>query len=161
AQKLVFIGVDLDIIGHQSGVTVGSIEGSGSVYLGPNNLRMGTNGLNTSFSGVISGGGSLAKVGSGLLTLQANDCIADTVGLILVTGSIIKLSLAGPQDVIASLKVNGVPQPPGVYGGPISGAPNVLPEFSGPGRVLVGRISTLGNISSRAFVQTGDDTMIG
>jgi len=47
-QKLVFIGVDLDIIGHQSGVTVGSIEGSGSVYLGPNNLRMGTNGLNTS-----------------------------------------------------------------------------------------------------------------
>jgi hypothetical protein len=41
----------LDISGHQQpGVTIGSIEGSGNVYLGANNLRVGTNGLNTSFS---------------------------------------------------------------------------------------------------------------
>ena len=73
--------------------------------------------------------GSLAKVGSGILTLQANDCIADTVGLILVSGSIIKLDFTGPPDVIASLKVNGVAQPPGIYGGPMSGAPHILPEF--------------------------------
>ena len=71
----------LDISGHQSGLTIGSIEGSGNVSLGANNLRVGTNGINTSFSGVISGSGSLAKVGSGVLTLQANHCIADTVGL--------------------------------------------------------------------------------
>jgi hypothetical protein len=63
------------------------------------------------------------KVGSGVLTLQANDCIADSVGLILVSGSIIKLDFTGSPDVIASLKVNGVPQPPGIYGGPMSGAP--------------------------------------
>jgi hypothetical protein len=152
----------LDISGHQQpGVTIGSIEGSGNVYLGANNLRVGTNGLNTSFSGVISGSGSLVKVGSGVLTLQANDCIADSVGLILVSGSIIKLDFTGSPDVIASLKVNGVPQPPGIYGGPMSGAPNILPEFAGSGRVSVGPISTLGNISSRAFVQTGDDVMIG
>ncbi len=129
----------LDIRTHQSGVTIGSIEGSGNVFLGANNLTVGTNGINTSFSGVISNsGGSLAKVGSGILTLQNNHCIADTVGLILVSGSIINLEFTGPPDVIASLVVDGVPQPPGVYGGPISGAPNILPEFAGSGTVSVG-----------------------
>ena len=44
----------LDISGHQSGVTIGSIEGSGNVYLGANNLTVGTNNIDTSFSGVIS-----------------------------------------------------------------------------------------------------------
>ena len=39
----------LDISGHQSGVTIGSIEGSGNVFLGANRLRVGTNGNNTVF----------------------------------------------------------------------------------------------------------------
>jgi hypothetical protein len=43
----------------------------------------------------------------------------------------------------------------------MSGAPNILPEFNGLGTVRVGPISNLGNISSRAFVQIGDDVMIG
>jgi hypothetical protein len=151
----------LDISGHQSGVTVGSIEGSGNVFLGANNLTVGTRNINTSFSGVISGSGSLSKIGSGILTLQANDCIADTVGLMLVSGSVIKLDFTGLPDIIASLKVNGVAQPPGVYGSALSGAPNILPEFAGSGTVSVGPLSSLGNISTRAFVQTGDNVMIG
>jgi hypothetical protein len=155
----------LDVRGHQSGVTVGSIEGDGYVYLGANDLTVGSNIFGTNFYGVISNfgqGGSLAKVGSAVLTLQSNPCFADTVGLILVSGSIINLDFAGPPDVIASLKVNGVPQPAGVYGGPMSGAPHILPEFGdGLGTVEVGPISTLGNISTRAFVQTGDNVMIG
>ena len=113
ARVEVFDNAYLDISGRQPGVTIGSIEGSGNVYLGANRLTVGANNINTSFSGVISGSGLLAKVGSGILTLQANDCIADTVGLILVSGSIIKLDFTGPPDVIASLKVNGVPQPLG------------------------------------------------
>ena len=129
--------------------------------LGANRLTVGTNNISTSFSGVISGSGLLAKAGRGILTLQANDCIADTVGLVLVSGSVIKLDFTGPPDVIASLKVNGVPQPPGIYGGPMSGAPNILLQFRGSGRVSVGPLSTLGNISTRAFVQTGDNVMIG
>ena len=165
ARVKVFDNGYLHIADHQSGVTVGSIEGSGNVFLGANNLTVGTNGINTSFSGVISNdgqGGSLAKVGSGILTLQANDCIADTVSLMLVSGSIIKLDFTGPPDVIASLKVNGVRQPPGIYGGPMSGAPHILPEFGdGLGMVEAGPISTLGNISTRALVQTGDNVMIG
>ena len=42
----------------------------------------------------------------------------------------------------------------------MSGAPHILPEFSGSGTVHV-RPSTLGNISTRAFVQTADNVMIG
>jgi hypothetical protein len=161
ARVKVFGNGYLDITGRQPGLTTGSIEGSGNVYLGANRLTVGTNNISTSFSGAISGTGLLSKVGSGILTLQANDCIADTVGLILVGGSPIKLDFTGPPDVIASLKVNGVPKPPGIYGGPISGAPNILLEFRGSGTVSVGPLSTLGNISTRAFVQTGDNVMIG
>ena len=165
AQVKVFGNGYLDITGHQSGLTIGSIEGSGNVFLGANNLTVGTNDIDTSFSGVISNdgqGGSLAKVGSGVLTLQSNHCTADTVGLILTSGSIINLDFAGAPDVIASLVVGGVSQPPGIYGGPMSGAPHILPEFGdGLGTVEAGPISTLGNISTRAFVQTGDNVEIG
>ncbi len=161
ARVEVFDNGYLNISAHQSGVTIGSIEGSGNVFLGANRLTVGTRNINTSFSGVISGTGSLAKVGSGVLTLQANDCIARTVGLNLVSGSTIKLDFTGPPDVIASLKVDGVPQAPGIYGGPMSGAPHILLEFRGVGRVSVGPLPTLGNISTRAFVQTGDNVMIG
>jgi len=165
ARVEVFDNAYLDITGHQSGLTIGSIEGSGNVFLGANRLTVGTNDIDTSFSGVISSdgqGGSLAKIGSGVLTLQTNTCIADTVGLILVSDSIINLDFTGPPDVIASLVVGGVSQSPGIYGGPMSGAPHILPEFgSGLGTVEAGPISTLGNISTRAFVQTGDNVMIG
>ncbi len=162
ARVKVFGNGYLDISGHQGALTVGSIEGSGNVFLGANNLRVGTRNINTSFSGAISGTGSLAKIGSGVLTLQSNQCIANTAGLILVSGSIINLDFAGAPDVIASLRVNGVSQPPGVYGGPMSSAPHILPEFGGGlGTVEAGPISTLGNISTRAFVQTGDNVVIG
>lgn len=44
----------------------------------------------------------------------------------------------------------------------MSSAPNILPEFgSGLGTVEAGPIATLGNISTRAFVQTGDNVVIG
>jgi hypothetical protein len=137
ARVKVFGNGYLDISRRQPGVIIGSIEGSGNVLLGANRLTVGTNNISTSFSGVISGTGLLSKVGSGILTLQANNCIADTVGLILVSGSPIKLDFTGPPDVIASLKVNGVLKPPGIYGGPMSGAPNILLEFGGSGTVQV------------------------
>jgi hypothetical protein len=105
----------LNISHHQSGVTIGSIEGDGDVFLGANDLTVGTNNLNTVFSGFIGGSGSLAKVGSGVLTLQTNYSIGDTVGLILVSGSIIKLGFTDGPDVIESLAVDGVSQPPGIY----------------------------------------------
>jgi hypothetical protein len=152
----------LNISGHQSGMTIGSIEGDGDVFLGANRLRVGTNNLSTTFRGNIGNDeqGSLTKVGTGILTLQPYSLdLPDTLNLMLVNGSPIKLN-TGPSDVIASLKINGVSQPPGIYGGPMSGAPHIVPEFRGTGSVHVFP-STLANISTRAFVQTGDNVMIG
>jgi len=62
------------------GVTVGSIEGSGDVFLGANNLTVGTNHLSTTFSGLMQDGGilggtggSLTKVGQGTLKLTGSN----------------------------------------------------------------------------------------
>src|SRR5439155_18681339 len=68
ARVEVFDDGNLDISAHNApGVTIGSIEGSGVVFLGVNNLTVGSNSLNTTFSGVIQDGGSLTKVGQGTL----------------------------------------------------------------------------------------------
>ena len=87
-----------------TGMTVGSIAGDGTFFLGSKNLTVGGNGVSTTFSGVISDfesdesgggthlGGSLTKVGTGTLTLTgANDYIGTTTvngGGLIVNGSI-------------------------------------------------------------------------
>jgi autotransporter-associated beta strand protein len=58
------------------GVTVGSIEGNGTVFLGPNILTVGSNDLSTTFSGLIEdegAGGGLTKIGVGSLSLRATN----------------------------------------------------------------------------------------
>ncbi|MCB8823232.1 beta strand repeat-containing protein, partial [Microvirga rosea] len=53
-----------------SGTTLGSIEGAGTFALGAKNLTVGSNNLNTTVSGTITGPtGSLTKTGAGTLTL--------------------------------------------------------------------------------------------
>ncbi|MCK1276270.1 autotransporter domain-containing protein [Bradyrhizobium sp. 61] len=59
-------------------ITMGSIVGSGTIYLGSTNLEIGGNNLSTVYSGVLrdggsgeGSGGSLTKVGTGTLTLTA------------------------------------------------------------------------------------------
>src|SRR5262249_16225657 len=85
----IFDNGGLDISGHAAppapGVTIGSIEGNGNVFLGANNLTVGSNNLSTLFSGVIhdggpSGGtgGSLTKIGTGTLTLRGRNTYTGT-----------------------------------------------------------------------------------
>ncbi len=58
ARVEVFGNGTLDISQHDApGVTTGSIEGSGLVFLGGVNLTVGTNNLSTTFSGVMQDGG--------------------------------------------------------------------------------------------------------
>lgn len=68
----------MDIGNHaRPGVTIGSLEGNGLVFLGPRTLTIGSNNVSTTFSGVIQDGGmnhgtggSLTKIGTGALTLS-------------------------------------------------------------------------------------------
>jgi len=69
---------NLDISGHNGSVnvTVGSIEGSGNVFLGSRSLTVGANNMATTFSGVVQDGGvsggvggALTKIGTGTLSL--------------------------------------------------------------------------------------------
>jgi autotransporter-associated beta strand protein len=82
--------------GAVSGMTVGSIQGSGDIFLGRNTLTVGSNNMSTSFDGVIQDSGSLTKEGTGALTLTGNNTYtgATTVtgGTLIVDGSIEKSS---------------------------------------------------------------------
>ena len=62
----------LDIHLASGPVSVGSLEGDGSVSLGANNLTVGGNGFDRSFAGAIEGAGSLSKIGRGTLTLTGS-----------------------------------------------------------------------------------------
>jgi len=78
ARVEVFGNGRLDVSLHNApGMTVGSIQGTGVVQLGANNLTIGSNNLSTNFSGLIQdggngggSGGSLTKVGTGTLVLH-------------------------------------------------------------------------------------------
>ena len=99
ARLEIFGNGKLDISFHNSpGVSVGSIQGDGNIFLGANNLTVGTNNIFTTFSGVIQDGGgnggtggSLTKIGSGILTLSgANTYTGGTTvssGTLSVTNS--------------------------------------------------------------------------
>jgi autotransporter-associated beta strand protein len=71
ARLKVFGNGNLDISHHNApGVSVGSIQGSGLVFLGALNLTVGSNNRSTTFSGVIQGSGTLTKIGRGKLVLK-------------------------------------------------------------------------------------------
>jgi outer membrane autotransporter protein len=59
-------------------VTAGSIAGAGVFQLGVNELTVGGNDLSTEVSGVILGTGSLVKVGTGTLTLSGSASLGGT-----------------------------------------------------------------------------------
>ncbi|PYK12104.1 MAG: hypothetical protein DME65_05105 [Verrucomicrobia bacterium] len=75
ARAKVFGNGFLDIRSHNApGVSIGSIQGSGLVFLGARNLTVGSNNRSTSFFGLIQdggqfGAGSLTKLGTGTLVL--------------------------------------------------------------------------------------------
>ena len=63
-------GGNLNISRHSStGLIIGSLEGDGVVFLGKNDLSVGTNDLSTIFSGIVQDSGSLTKLGAGTLKL--------------------------------------------------------------------------------------------
>ncbi|MBS0632150.1 MAG: autotransporter-associated beta strand repeat-containing protein [Verrucomicrobia bacterium] len=100
----------VNLYNGQVTVGIGSLEGSGNVFLGNNNLSVGGNGVSTTFSGVLQdsgrygsgGNGALTKVGAGTLTLSGTSTNTGTVtvnaGTLNVTGSIATSSLTTVND---------------------------------------------------------------
>jgi autotransporter-associated beta strand protein len=112
ARVEVFGNGNLDVSRPRPAIdTVGSIEGSGLIFLGASQLIVGGNNLSTTFSGVISDtggdteavGGSLVKGGSGTLALtNGNTYTGGTLvsgGELLVANDHGSATGAGPVEI--------------------------------------------------------------
>jgi autotransporter-associated beta strand protein len=96
--------------GHDvPGVTIGSLEGSGTVLLGANNLNVGSNNRSTTFSGLLTpgagySGGSLTKAGSGTLTLSKGNTY--TGGTTIIQGAVVVKNTTGSATGSGVVQVN-------------------------------------------------------
>jgi len=128
----------LDISGHNApGVSIGSIQGSGLVFLGALKLTVGSNNRSTNFSGLIQdggrfggSGGSLTKVGTGTIVLRNSN--AYTGGTTINGGKLVVNNESGSGTGSGPVQVNA-----GRLGGRgiIAGAVT-LGDGSGRGAIL-------------------------
>jgi autotransporter-associated beta strand protein len=112
ARVKVFGNGALDISCDNFGfMTFGSIEGSGNIFLGAHNLTVGSNNLNTTFSGVIQDagsclgtGGSLTKIGSGKFVLS--NANAYTGGTVIESGKLVVDNETGSGTGSGPVQIN-------------------------------------------------------
>lgn len=95
SRHIIDAGGAVDIATVASGtITLGSIEGAGTMHIGPNILTIGSNNLSTTFSGALTGSiGRFIKDGTGTLTLSGSSSTygGDTTingGTLAVNGSL-------------------------------------------------------------------------
>ncbi|MBJ9241016.1 autotransporter-associated beta strand repeat-containing protein [Citrobacter braakii] len=103
--------------------SVGSLSGAGTVDLGAATLSEGNLNLNDTISGIISGvGGALEKVGSGILTLTADNTYTGAAsvlqGVLLINGN--QSAATGATNVASDATLGGN----GTLGGNVSVADN-------------------------------------
>jgi autotransporter-associated beta strand protein len=101
-----------DISAHNApGLTIGSIEGDGDIFLGANNLTVGSNNLTTTFFGVIQDGGlsgessgTLTKMGGGTLVLTNANTY--TGGTTVRRGNLIVTNTSGSGTGLGPVHIN-------------------------------------------------------
>jgi len=123
ARVKVFGNGSLDISAHNApGVTVGTIEGTGTVFLGANNLTVGNDHHGMIFSGVIQdsgAGGSLTAVGRRKLTLTNADTYSG--GTTINGGNLFVLNKKGSATGSGAVQVNtGRLGGDGIIAGPVT-----------------------------------------
>jgi autotransporter-associated beta strand protein len=169
----------LDIRFHNApGLAIGSIEGDANsfVFLGANNLTVGSNNLSTTFAGMIQDGlsfgvgGSLTKIGSGTLDLTgANSYTGNTNingGVLKVDGSITSNTfvnhggtLAGTGTINGNVTNNGTVSPGDAPGtltvASYTQASNgrLLIDIAGASNGQFGVLDVLGNANLNGFLQ--------
>ena len=121
--------------GSLTAATLGGLTGSGALALtnsasAPLALRVGNNGISTTYSGVLSGSGSLSKVGTGTLTLTASNNYSG--GTSVMSGVLaVQGRAAIPSGSLLSIGANGsvvlgdpaYPEPLGLLSGGGSAGP--------------------------------------
>ena len=152
-------------------ISAGSIEGSGNVFIGPNNtLSVGGNNLSTEFSGVIAdncgcspGPGALNKVGIGTLILSgANTYTGGTT----ISGGTLQLGNGGTTgSILGDVVDNGVlafnHSDTFTFGGLISGSGQVMQL--GPGTLALSNANAYsgGTTVAGGALSMGADNNIG
>jgi autotransporter-associated beta strand protein len=127
---------ELDISDRNTGVTIGSLAGQGTIYLGSNTLTIGSNNQSTIFSGVIEENGGVNKSGTGTLTLSGANTYTGTT---TVSGGVLNVAnKSGSATGSGEVKVNT-----GTVGGSgiIAGA-TTIGTGSGTGAFLAPAIGT-------------------
>lgn len=135
-------------------VTIGSLEGDGNVSLGFSNLTIGANGLITTFSGQISGSGSVTKIGSQMNFASANTYSGGTTiagdGELKVSNTSGSATGSGPV-----LVTSGLLEGTGIIAGLTTIGTDVLPQaWLAPG-LNAGVAATLIIESSLTFQPQG------
>jgi hypothetical protein len=128
------------------GPLVGRITKVGTETLTLSNANTHSGGTTVTTGTVVAGHtgalgvGDVTVASGAMLTMQngtTNDYIFDAASLSISSSSTVNLNFTGAPDIIGFLIIDGISQPPGLYGGPASPAPHVLPQFTGTGEVLV------------------------